>query len=198
MNNILTRRQSSGSLNHKLEGLIQGRVANLFATRQLECAEAVLSVLNRGFEGGLSDALAVRLASGFPEGMGNSGCLCGALSGAVIALGLFLGRSGPGIGSGHAVKQAVAELQQDFKAVYKSSCCRMLTKGLDYGSRLHQRRCAFISGEAARMAARILIQAKPTLVKQVDWAYLGRTDSGLSAGIKILAGTWRRRSGRVN
>jgi C_GCAxxG_C_C family probable redox protein len=141
--------------------------------------------------------LAVRLASGFPEGMGNSGCLCGALSGAVIAMGLFLGRNGPGIGNGHTVKQAVADLQERFKAVYKSSCCRVLTKGLVYGSRLHRRQCAQISGEAARMAAGIMIQSKPVLVKQVDWAYLGRTDSELRAGIKILAGTWRR-SGKVS
>jgi C_GCAxxG_C_C family probable redox protein len=192
MKTIPAGRQSPDPTYRELEALIQGRVTNLFATRQLECAEAVLSVLNRGFGGELSDALAVRLASGFPEGMGRSGCLCGALSGAVMALGLFLGRNGPGFGRGRSAKMAAAALQKDFKSVYKSTCCRILTKDLDYGSRAHQRHCARISGEAARLAARILIDARPGLVTQVDWDYLGRLDSHTGAGLKNLAGVWRR------
>ncbi len=178
--------------NQELEKLIQRRVENLFATRQLACAEAVLCVLNRGFGGELPDALAVRLAAGFPEGMGGSGCLCGALSGAVIALGLFLGRSGPGLGNGRAVKAAAAALQRDFKSVYKSSCCRILTRDLAYGSREHKRHCARISGEAARIAALILLDARPGLVDQADHAYLAHRDSTAVAGLRILTGTWRR------
>ena len=185
----------SRSLN-ELASLVRIRVENLFATRQLECAEAVLCVLNRGFRGDLPDDLAIRLASGFPEGIGQSGCLCGALSGAVLALGLFLGRNGPGIGNGRNVKRAVAELQKVFKNVYKSTCCRILTKELEFGSRSHQHHCAHISGETAGMAARILVQAKPALMMQVDWAYLNRTDSRLSAGFRILTGT-RRPAGRA-
>jgi C_GCAxxG_C_C family probable redox protein len=176
----------------ELEELIRKRVANLFATRQLECAEAVLCVLNRGLGGGLSDALAVRLASGFPEGMGRSGCLCGALSGAVLALGLFLGRNGPGLGSGQRAKRAVADLQREFKIFYKSTCCRILTKEMVYGSRAHRDHCARISGETARLAARILLAAEPALANGADWSYLGRRDSSAGAGLKILTGTWRR------
>ena len=178
--------------NQELEKLIQRRVENLFTTRQLECAEAVFCVLNRGFGGGLPDALAVRLSSGFPEGLGNSGCLCGALSGAVMALGLFLGRSGPGLGHGRPVKTAVAALQREFKSVYKSSCCRILTSKLTYGSREHMRQCARISGEAAGIAARILLDARPELDDRVDRAYLEHTDSPAAAGLRILTGTWRQ------
>ncbi|MBL0714351.1 MAG: C_GCAxxG_C_C family protein [Desulfosarcina sp.] len=184
-----------GRPNDELEELIRRKVENLFATRQLQCAEAVLCVLNRGFGGELTDALAVRLASGFPEGLGNSGCLCGALSGAVLAMGLFLGRSGPGLGNGHLVKQAVAELQQTFKARYKSTCCRILTRNLDYGSQAHFRHCARVSGEAAQIATHILLQVKTDLTDTVDWTYLGHSDSGLGAGFKILSGTWRCANG---
>ena len=175
-----------------LEKLIQRRVENLFATRQLECAEAVFCVLNRGLGGALPDALAVRLASGFPEGLGRSGCLCGALSGAVMALGLFLGRSGPGLGHGRPVKAAVAALQREFKSVYKSSCCRVLTKDLACGSRAHLNHCARISGATARIAARLLMGARPELCDQVDRAYLEHRDSAADAGLRILSGTWRR------
>ena len=176
----------------EFEKLIQRRVENLFATRQLECAEAVLCVLNRGFRGELPDALAVRLASGFPEGIGRSGCLCGALSGAVMALGLFLGRSGPGLGHGRPVKTAVAALQREFKSAYKSSCCRILTRDQTYGSREHMNHCARISGKTARMAARILLEACPGLVAQADYAYLEHRDSAAVAGLRILTSTWGR------
>ena len=178
--------------NQDLEKLVQRRVENLFTTRQLECAEAVLSVLNRSFRGGLPDALAVRLASGFPEGLAGSGCLCGALSGAVMALGLYLGRNGPGLGRGQQVKSAVDVLQRDFRFIYQSNCCRVLTKGLEYGSRAHQAHCARISGETARIATRILLETRPELRHRVDGAYLLCQDSSAAAGLKILAGSWRR------
>ncbi len=177
---------------NELERLIRQRVENVFATRQLECAEAVLSVINRAFRGDLPDALAVRLASGFPEGLGGSGCLCGALSGAVMAMGLFLGRSGPGVGNGRVVKRAVAELQQAFKAIYASTCCRMLTKDLAYGRRAHLDQCVRISGETARLAAGILINTRPGLMAQVDWDYLNRRDSAPAAGLRIVSGAWRQ------
>ena len=178
--------------NQRVEKLIQRRVENLFTSRQLECAEAVFSVLNRGFRGGLPDDLAVRLASGFPEGLAGSGCLCGALSGAVMALGLYLGRNGPGLGRGQQVKTAVEALMQAFRHGYPSNCCRVLTKGFEDGSRAHQAHCARISGETARFAAHILLEARPELRHRVDHAYLERRDSNAAAGLKILAGTWRR------
>ncbi len=178
--------------NHKMETLIQSRVENLFASRQLECAEAVFSVLNRGFRGGLPDDLAVRLASGFPEGLAGNGCLCGALAGAVMALGLYLGRNGPGLGRGRPVKSAVEALMQTFRSVYPSNCCRVLTKEFAFGSRAHQKHCARISGETARIAAHILLEARPELRHRVDRAYLVRRNSNTAAGLKIMAGTWRR------
>ncbi len=178
--------------NHKMEKLIQRRVENLFASRQLACAEAVFSVLNRGFRGGLSDALAVRLASGFPEGLAGNGCSCGALTGAVMALGLYLGRNGPGLGRGRQVKSAVEALMQTFRSLYPSNCCRVLTKGFEYGSRAHQAHCARISGETARIAAHILLEARPELRHRADDVYLMRRDSNTAAGLKIMAGAWRR------
>ena len=185
-------RQSVGRAESELEALIRMRVANVFSTRQLSCAESVLSVLNRGFGGALSDVLAVRLASGFSEGLGRSGCLCGALSGAVMALGLFLGRDGPGIGGGRPVKESVAALHREFRSVYKSTCCRKITRNHDDGSRAHRRHCAQLSGETASMAARIMLSCRPALIAQVDLDYLSQRDSATGAGLKILLGTLRQ------
>jgi len=107
---------------------IETRAENLFLTRQLQCAEAVMVVLNQGLGGDLPQELAVRLASALPEGLGRRGCLCGALNGGALALGLFMGRNGPGYRNGATVRKAVGALHDQFKAAYKAACCRVLTK----------------------------------------------------------------------
>ena len=169
---------------------IQHRAENLFLTRQLQCAEAVLVVLNRGLGGDLPQEMAVRLASALPEGMGQRGCLCGALNGGVLALGLFLGRKGPGHGNGATVRKAVGELHDCFKAAFKSTCCRVLTKPVVYGSDRHFRHCARLTGRAARLTAAILLDQKPRLFEHVDWPYLRRQDRRLTAEFRKLIGTF--------
>ena len=71
---------------------IKKRAENLYQTRQLLCTEAVVVTLNKALNGGLSDAQAVAVAAPFSIALGDSGCICGALSGAVLACGLFVGK----------------------------------------------------------------------------------------------------------
>jgi C_GCAxxG_C_C family probable redox protein len=58
------------------------------------CGEAVLLAVNETV-GGRMPADIMRLASGFCAGFGGSRCTCGALAGAVMAAGVFAGRTGP-------------------------------------------------------------------------------------------------------
>jgi C_GCAxxG_C_C family probable redox protein len=171
---------------------IQRRAENLFETRQLQCAEAVMAVLNQGLGGDLAPEMAVRLASALPEGLGRRGCLCGALNGGALALGLFLGRQGPGYRNGESVRRAVAKLHDQFKAAHKATCCRVLTKALVYGSRQHFRHCARLTGSAARLTAAIVLDRKPELLECADWAYLRQTDHRVTAEVRKLAGTFGR------
>ena len=171
---------------------IEKRAENLFLTRQLQCAEAVITVLNQGLGGGLPSGMAVRLASGLPEGLGQRGCLCGALNGGALALGLFLGRDGPGYGNGRTVKQAAGQLHDQFKACFKATCCRVLTKSLVYGSDEHFRHCAQMTGTAARLTASIVLKHRPELVKTADWDYLARQESRMAAEVKKLARAFGR------
>ena len=177
--------------NRLLEG-IEKRAENLFLTRQLQCAEAVMTVLNQGLGGGLAPEMAVRLASALPEGLGRRGCLCGAVNGGALALGLFLGRDGPGYGNGRTVKQAAGQLHDQFKACFKATCCRVLTKSLDYGSDEHFRHCAQMTGTAARLTAGIVLHHRPELVKTADWDYLARQESRMAAEVKKLARAFGR------
>ncbi len=58
------------------------------------CGESVVKAVNE-VTGHSLPADVTRLASGFCEGLGGSRCICGALAGGVMALGLVGGRRGP-------------------------------------------------------------------------------------------------------
>jgi len=171
---------------------VEKRAANLFLTRQLQCAEAVMVVLNQGLGGDLPPGMAVRLASALPEGLGRRGCLCGALNGGALAIGLFLGREGPGYGNGKTARRAVGQLHDQFKACFKGTCCRVLTKSVVYGSDGHFRHCARMTGTAARLTAAIILAHSPELMKTVDWGYLSRQESRMAAEVKKLARAFGR------
>lgn len=148
----------------------------LFLSRKHLCAEAVLLALNRELDGGLSDAQAAALASGLPLGLGGAGCLCGAVSGAALALGLFL--AGPG-GRLYRrdVRRASRELHRLFSEAHGSTCCRVLTKKLKDDRQAHFRQCADLTGFAAREAARLILERRPELAGQIPSApasWLGR------------------------
>ena len=160
-------------------------------TGQLMCSEAVLTVLNQGLKGGLAPEIAVRITSGLPKGFGRSGCTCGALSASVIALGLFLGRNGPGILNNKRVYAASRELHQRFKTKFGSTCCRVLTKNIELGTKHHFRFCARHAGDVSDQTARIILDHTPERLDIADWAYLNQTDTKMSAKIKQLSSALR-------
>lgn len=181
-------------LDHRCETLInkiRQRAENLFMTRQLMCSEAVLTVLNQGLKGGLAPEIAVRITSGLPEGFGGCGCTCGALSGGIIALGLFLGRNGPGILNNRTVYTASKELHGHFKIKFGSTCCRVLIKSIELGTKRHFEFCARHVGEVSEQTARIVLNHKPGQLELADWTYLNQTDTKMSTRIKRLTNTLR-------
>jgi C_GCAxxG_C_C family probable redox protein len=177
----------SGHRAERLVNKIRQRTENLFMTRQLMCSEAVLTVLNQGLKGGLAPEIAVRITSGLPEGFGGSGCTCGALTAGVIALGLFLGRNGPGILNSRRVYATSKELHDHFKMHFGATCCRVLTKNIELGTKHHFQFCARHTGEIAEQAARIILERKPEVLEQADWTYLNQIDSKIRARIKQIS-----------
>jgi C_GCAxxG_C_C family probable redox protein len=75
------------------------------------CAQAVCSVFAR--EAGVPEEVVLRAATGFGGGVGHTGGACGAVSGAVLALGLLLGSTGP---EGKEAKDRTYALTQEFIA----------------------------------------------------------------------------------
>ncbi len=113
------------------------------------CSEAVVK--------GVLDALeveydpkAIAMASGFPVGIGGAQCLCGAVSGAVMAMGYLYGRTEPG---DPRVKEAMArsrEVHQRFVNRNKVTCCKVLTRGMVKGTPEHMAQCVRFVGEVTK------------------------------------------------
>ena len=75
-------------------GSAMSRTAGVFFDSGFHCAESVL-MSAKGALGVRSSALP-RIATGFGAGVGRKGSLCGALTGAIMGIGLAHGRENPG------------------------------------------------------------------------------------------------------
>jgi len=169
--------------------IIRQRAFNLMSTGRMMCSEAVLSVLNQGLGGGLPPDVAMKVASGFPEGIGGSGCTCGALTGCVIALGLFLSQSDSNLAVRSKAMSASGRLHHDFKSSFGSTCCRVLIKKGSSEFPHHFEACCDRGGWAAEHAARMILAERPELLPQADQAFLHRKDSRTAVMFKkILTG----------
>ncbi|MDR3050166.1 MAG: C-GCAxxG-C-C family protein [Oscillospiraceae bacterium] len=76
-----------------LEPIIDRRVADFQAAR-INCAECVLLILAEYY--GWQSPLFPRIATGFGGGMGGTQRTCGAFSGALMAIGMLMGRDAGG------------------------------------------------------------------------------------------------------
>lgn len=103
------------------------------------CAQAVLQAAT-----GRNDPELLAMAKAFGGGIGKSGCLCGAVSGGVMALGL-LGKA-----------EAGGELVAAFRAEFRTTCCRALSKDYQWLSREHKTNCRRLTVAAADMVERLL------------------------------------------
>jgi len=170
---------------HQISRKIGERAGNLFRTRQLWCSGAALVALNHALDGGLSEELAIRLTSGLSDGMGGSGCLCGALNGGALALGIFLGSGRLAPNGDQRVLRATHELHNSFKAAFGSTCCRTLIKGHAKESGADYRNCAARTAKATELSAALILDRRPELTRRIDWDFLNREDGIFKARIKI-------------
>lgn len=123
----------------------RAKAEELYRSGQFLCSEAVFLVANEFLGHPVPDEL-VRLASGFPVGMGTAGCSCGALTGGVMALGLKYGRTRaaapmPGM------LEASKALHDRFIGRRGATCCRVLIRPFEFGSAEHIAQCVTITGE---------------------------------------------------
>jgi C_GCAxxG_C_C family probable redox protein len=182
-------KDNSETATEKLAVIIRQRTFNLMSTGRMMCSEAVLSVLNQGLGGGLPPDVAMKVASGFPEGIGSSGCTCGALTGGVISLGLFLSQGNSNSIGRRKAMAASGRLHHDFKSHFGSTCCRLLIKNGSTEFPHHFEACCDRGGWAAEHAARMILAERPELSPQADQAFLHKKESRIAVMLKkILTG----------
>ena len=141
---------------------------NYFQKGNYYCSEAIIASIRENFELDMPEEM-VAMASGFPVGIGRSKCVCGAVSGGVMALGYFFGRTkGSTPKDPKSVKtiELAHELQESFKKNHKVLCCSILTKGMDMASGEHKEQCVSFTGEVAKSASEIIIREMNT--KNID------------------------------
>ncbi len=164
---------------------IKNRAGNLFQTGQLLCTEAVVVTLNKAFNGSLSDAQAVAVAAPFSMALGESGCICGALSGAVLACGLFIGDDQP-YHNRQRMRKSARQLHDAFKATYGATCCRALSRSFRHDRQAHFQQCTHLTAGAAEMAARLILYLRPKLIRCTDKEFIHKMDTKIGAIMKRL------------
>ena len=136
---------------------VEQKTGILFRHDKLNCAESVFRALLE--ESGNSCPLELlRTASAFGRGMGGAGCCCGALIGGEMAVGFLFGRREenglcPDV-CGHVAKQ----LHDRFVEHNRVTCCRVLHKGLPYGTPEQFKACAKRTVKAARITAEVILR----------------------------------------
>ena len=109
------------------------------------------------------DSEFVRIATPFGGGLGRAGCLCGALSGAVLMIGFAKGRTTYSIPRDEAYSLS-QEFEKRFKGKFGSTCCRVLNKN-SFGSPEQAVICMRIITETAEMFMGYINEKKLTCIE---------------------------------
>ena len=129
-----------------------------FRKGEFFCSEAVVQTMNDALGRPYPEDV-VKLASGFPIGLGKAQCLCGAVSGGEMALGMVYGRV-HGEAMNPKMLEKAKELHDFIKSEYKSTCCRVITRqweGDHFASPERKEHCIHITGRVAEWVTEQLI-----------------------------------------
>ena len=130
----------------------------------LNCTECVLRTFMDLYEGGVPDEV-LCMAIGFGGGMGHTKNTCGAVTGAVMALGLLRGRRNP-FGPKEEMGERIKHLQQEIypvfgemveeiEAKYGTLICREMSQPFgEFDSKPRMRNCMEIVGYCAQLAVK--------------------------------------------
>jgi C_GCAxxG_C_C family probable redox protein len=136
--------------------------------------------LNKALNGGLSDAQAVAVAAPFSIALGDSGCICGALSGAVLACGLFVGQDQHYLHR-QRLRKSARQLHDAFKATNGATCCRVLSRSVRHNRQTRFQQCANFTAGAAEMSARLILHQRPEIIRDTNNGFLHKMDNKIVA-----------------
>jgi len=138
---------------------VREEAEEIFRLGGFYCSEAIISSVRKNIDLDMPLEL-VSAGSGFPIGVGGSRCLCGAISGAIVCLGYFFGRSEPSSPNDPKSRKCMElsyELQESFRKNHQGTlCCHIHVKGLDVLNGEHRPQCIAFTGEMAQKTAEII------------------------------------------
>ena len=124
----------------EMSQLCQKEAEALYRSGEYHCAEAVLEAIRKRFAPDVPESV-VGTVSGFGGGSG-AGCICGAVSGGTVALGMVLHDK-------KATTHLTKELHTWFKEKYGVTCCKTIRQ-------THKGVCPVLTGEVAGKVAEML------------------------------------------
>ena len=118
------------------------------------CSE---SMIKWAIDEGLVSEELLAAATSFSGGMG-VGCLCGAIAGAQMIVGAQYGRDNK-YGNENLARAKAKELAQRFMEKHKATCCRVLTRGMEFSGPNRKAHCTNMVDDCQKLVEE-LIQAE--------------------------------------
>lgn len=121
------------------------------------CSESVICAIRKNFGLDWPDDV-IAMSSGFPWGLGDPGCICGALAGGTMCLGYFFGRRRPGDPKVQRCFRLTTELHDGFTAKCGAPCCGKLIAGYDRDAPERKAKCTGFVEYAVTKTAEIILR----------------------------------------
>lgn len=120
------------------------------------CSE---SIARAAADMGLADEKLVSIATSFSGGMSN-GCLCGAVAGSMMILGLLHGKY-----EDNTARTLANEFYKKFTSIHKVTCCKVLTKDFkDFHSPERKAHCVNMVADCSKILDEMLSKEKTASV----------------------------------
>ena len=115
------------------------------------CSE---SMIRWAIDEGLASEDLLPAATSFSGGMG-VGCLCGAIAGAQMVIGFQFGRDNI-YGNENLARVKAKELAQRFMEKHKATCCRVLTRGMEFSGPNRKAHCTNMVDDCQKLVEELL------------------------------------------
>ncbi|NLT47938.1 MAG: hypothetical protein GXX92_05930 [Clostridiales bacterium] len=139
-------------MNEEMAIEMRNKAGNYFK-EGYNCAEAIFLTYRELLAPEIDPAM-VSLFTGFGSGVGESGCMCGALTGSIAALNMLKGRTSNQMSRDEAY-QLAREFTDKFTKKYGVTCCRVLNPH-PFETREHLTNCLKITGNTSKMLMEFL------------------------------------------
>jgi C_GCAxxG_C_C family probable redox protein len=124
------------------------------------CSE---SMIRWAIDEGLASEDLLPAATSFSGGMG-VGCLCGAIAGAQMVIGSQFGRDNI-YGNENLARVKAKELAQKFMEKHKATCCRVLTRGMEFSGPNRKAHCTNMVDDCQELVKDLLNSEKSGILK---------------------------------